>query len=86
MARGQCKNVDLSLMYPERGQGGRGSDYASGKAVCHGCPVVNECLDYALAHMYSTGDGIEQAAIGRYGVWGGTTPGERDRMASKVAA
>lgn len=31
-----------------------------------GCPVRNECLDYALT-----------AEHGLYGMWGGTTPKER---------
>lgn len=35
------------------------------KAVCTGCRVRDECLDYALK------------AGERYGIWGGTTPHER---------
>lgn len=47
--------------------------------------MIRECLEYALAHMYSTGDSPEKAAIGRYGVWGGTSPGEREQMTKAVA-
>lgn len=38
------------------------------KAICVGCPVINECLDHALTVPEN------------YGVWGGTTPEERLRM------
>lgn len=39
------------------------------KTVCARCPVRAECLGYALTH----GE--------RHGVWGGTSEGERRRMA-----
>ena len=40
--------------------------FETAKAVCVRCPVRAQCLDYAVAL------GI------RHGVWGGTTPEERD--------
>lgn len=39
------------------------------KRICHGCPVVDLCLETAIA---VTGDD--------WGVWGGSTPTERERM------
>jgi WhiB family transcriptional regulator, redox-sensing transcriptional regulator len=35
--------------------------------ICGGCQVRQECLDFALAH--------DQL----YGIWGGTTPEDRQR-------
>ncbi len=41
---------------------------AEAKAVCSGCCVRAECLDYALA------------ADERHGIWGGMTPEERQEI------
>lgn len=38
------------------------------RATCAGCPVKEECLEYALVNNE------------RWGVWGGTTPPERAAM------
>jgi len=38
------------------------------KAICRRCPLVQECLDYALAHNI------------RYGIWGATTAVERAQL------
>lgn len=43
---------------------------AKAKAICHTCPVMTECLNYAQFR------GIE------YGVWGGATHDERERLAA----
>jgi WhiB family redox-sensing transcriptional regulator len=42
------------------------------KAICHGCPVVQECLEWALER----GDG--------WAVLGGTTPKERKRIIRRL--
>ena len=39
-------------------------------AMCRKCPVLKQCLEYALRHPEST----------EYGIWGGTTPPQRRRM------
>ena len=39
-------------------------------AMCRSCPVLKQCLEYALRHPEST----------EYGIWGGTTPFQRRRM------
>ena len=41
-----------------------------GKKVCQRCPVISECLEFAL----------EMTDIEPYGVWGGTTQVERRQM------
>lgn len=45
-----------------------GELHAAAKAVCARCPVRRECLTFALTNG-------EQ-----HGVWGGLTPGERQRL------
>lgn len=38
-----CRGVDSSLFFPERGESSR-----EAKAVCHACDVQAECLAYAV--------------------------------------
>lgn len=38
-----------------------------GKAICAGCPVVDDCLAYAVRNE-------------KYGLWGGLTPAERSAL------
>jgi WhiB family redox-sensing transcriptional regulator len=44
------------------------SVYAAARAVCAGCPVRQECLDYALENREP------------YGMWGGLAPMERWKL------
>lgn len=64
-----CLREDPDLFY-SRGTNGTAkmpaAQVQAAKAVCHGCPVRAECLDWALEH----GE-IE------HGVWGARTPHER---------
>jgi WhiB family redox-sensing transcriptional regulator len=59
-----CRGVDPDLFFPVRFEA---SVDVQAKAVCAGCPVQAECLDYALDH------GI------KHGIWGGKS--ERQRRA-----
>jgi WhiB family transcriptional regulator, redox-sensing transcriptional regulator len=51
---------------------GKGEDAEAAKRVCAGCPVMGECLEFALATM--------RAADRDHGVYGGLTPTERARL------
>ena len=62
MTAGNCAGVDPELFFPQRGESSEDA-----KAVCRGCLVRAECLDYALS--------INE----RNGIWGGTS--ERERRA-----
>lgn len=62
-AYGNCNGVDPNLMFPERGASAR-----EAKAVCNGCVVRAECLEFALVN----GE--------KYGIWGGKSERERRRM------
>ena len=58
-----CLGVDPDLFFPERGASTR-----EAKAVCRGCEVREDCLEYALAH----GE--------KFGIWGGLSERERRRV------
>ncbi|MPZ21862.1 MAG: WhiB family transcriptional regulator, partial [Luteitalea sp.] len=55
-----CLQADPDTFYPDKGGSVR-----EAKRVCAGCPVTDECLEYALD--------TEQ----RHGVWGGLSEHER---------
>jgi WhiB family redox-sensing transcriptional regulator len=70
-----CRHEDPDLFFPPEDERGR---YATlretlAKRICLGCPVLGECTSYALANDE------------RYGVWGGLTPAERDRLRRRSA-
>jgi WhiB family transcriptional regulator, redox-sensing transcriptional regulator len=58
-----CLGVDPDLFFPERG-----ASTKEAKAVCRGCEVRAECLEYALSH----GE--------KFGIWGGLSERERRRV------
>ncbi|WP_225640957.1 WhiB family transcriptional regulator [Streptomyces werraensis] len=58
-ARAACRTADAEELFAEGG----GQNQA--KAICAGCPVITECLAYALDHRIA------------HGVWGGMTERER---------
>lgn len=60
-SRGACNGAPPGIFYPDRGDTSRVEE---AKAICAGCPVRDECFDYALHHE-------------KYGVWAGTSPRQR---------
>lgn len=58
-----CLGVDPDLFFPERG-----ASTKEAKAVCQGCTVREDCLQYALAN----GE--------KFGIWGGLSERERRRI------
>jgi WhiB family redox-sensing transcriptional regulator len=64
MRRGLCAGSPTpDLWFPEVGDSKSATE---AKRVCRGCPVRADCLAYAIALRI------------RHGVWGATTPDERD--------
>jgi WhiB family redox-sensing transcriptional regulator len=61
-AHASCRLADPELFFAEDAD----TEYAL--RICSGCPVREECLDWAL---------VTEAA---YGVWGGTTEEERRQL------
>lgn len=60
-----CRGADPDIFFPVTGLGPGRDEGARAKAVCAGCRVRRQCLQFALA--------THQA----HGVWGGTTEDER---------
>ncbi|HEX9683332.1 MAG TPA: WhiB family transcriptional regulator [Acidimicrobiales bacterium] len=58
-----CLGVDPDLFFPERGASTR-----EAKAVCQGCVVRDECLDFAITN----GE--------KFGIWGGRSERERRKI------
>jgi WhiB family transcriptional regulator, redox-sensing transcriptional regulator len=68
MADAACRHLDSDLFFPRRhGYAGSGKQ---AKAVCAGCPVVDDCLEYALAWP----SGYD------YGIYAGTNSEDRRQM------
>jgi WhiB family redox-sensing transcriptional regulator len=76
--RALCAQTDPDAWFPDRGHADQA---AIATRICRHCPVRAQCLDYALSGADTWG-GIAT------GIWGGTTPRERDalRRQHKVAA
>jgi WhiB family redox-sensing transcriptional regulator len=66
MADAACKDMHPNDFLPPRGVGGH-AILKRLRAICAGCPVRAECLDYAL----------ELGDQGAQGCWAGTTEAER---------
>lgn len=67
---GACRGTDPEIFFSpdaERGPRRRARESAA-KALCAVCPVVQQCLEHALA--------VREP----YGVWGGLTINERDSI------
>jgi len=63
MSAGNCRNYPPAVFFPSDGVG---VDRA--RKICADCPVVDQCLEYALEHR------IE------HGVWGACSERERRRI------
>jgi WhiB family redox-sensing transcriptional regulator len=65
--RAACRGMDTVTFFhpPNERDAAREARIAQAKAICRGCPAINECLDHALR------------AREPYGVWGGLSEDER---------
>jgi hypothetical protein len=59
---GLCRQVDPDGLFV------KGAAQTEAKKICSGCPVISECLDYALDNDI------------QHGVWGGMTEYERRKL------
>lgn len=57
-----CRQADSEDWFPEQGVNG-----LAAKRACFSCPVVAQCLNWALANPQ----------LADFGIWGGTTRSER---------
>lgn len=67
--KGNCLTTKVEVFFPEGvpGTGELRRKELAAKAICIGCPVINECLQLALENN-------------EYGIWGGTTMEERKSL------
>jgi WhiB family transcriptional regulator, redox-sensing transcriptional regulator len=66
--RAACCSADPELFFPVGSTGPALDQLADAKSVCHRCPVIGQCLAWAL----DTGQ--------RAGVWGGLSENERYQL------
>jgi WhiB family redox-sensing transcriptional regulator len=66
-AESACRTADPDLFFPVAVGTAAGKQIARAQRICAGCPVRQECLDFALLTREPAG------------IWGGTTPEERIR-------
>jgi WhiB family redox-sensing transcriptional regulator len=66
-AAGACLNADPDLFFPISTKGPAEQQIIRAKTICGSCRVRRECLEFALSHDLV------------YGIWGGTTPEDRQR-------
>lgn len=65
--RAACRDEDPELFFSDNHSTPDKARVERARAVCSGCPVAYECLQYAMA-------------TGSDGVWAGTTKDQRDAM------
>ncbi len=63
MDDGRCMGLSPTEFFPTDGDG-----VIDAQQICDGCPVIDECLEYALTNRIFQG------------VWGGTSERERRRI------
>ena len=64
-----CAQIDTEIFFPENGTNG-----TEAKQICAACPVIQECLTYALDHPELTG------------IWGGQSRRERQTLRRERSA
>lgn len=72
---GACRGQNADLFYNPENERGRTKRIreAGAKAVCAQCPVITQCLEWAL----DVGES--------YGIWGGKSPAERLELRGGVS-
>ena len=73
-AAGACLTADPDLFFPVAVGAAASPQVTRALRICDGCPVRQQCLDFAMR----TGESA--------GIWGGTTPEERVRAGARGTA
>jgi WhiB family transcriptional regulator, redox-sensing transcriptional regulator len=66
-AAGACRTADPDLFFPVTVGTAAGEQISRALGICAGCPVRQQCFDFAMQTRESVG------------IWGGTIPEERIR-------
>jgi WhiB family transcriptional regulator, redox-sensing transcriptional regulator len=72
-SRAACSTADPELFFPISSSGPALRHVARAKAICAGCEIRRECLNYAL----------EAGPV--QGVWGGMTEAERQLLRQRMS-
>lgn len=72
-ASAACRGEDPAMFFPEKGDNGTA---ARAKAICADCPVMAECLAFAVARTHNED----------VGVWGGMSTSERREIRKQQKA
>ncbi|MFV0460364.1 MAG: WhiB family transcriptional regulator [Actinomycetales bacterium] len=74
--QGSCRDLDDTLFFHPEGERGprRRQRDAAAVAICRNCPVIEKCRAHALRARES------------YGVWGGLTEDDRERLLAMEAS
>jgi WhiB family redox-sensing transcriptional regulator len=75
MDRAACATTQKDVFYPDQIGVPEQKAYREARKICADCPVIRECLDYAME--------VETDQARRYGMFGGTTPRDRERLQSE---
>ncbi len=70
--RAACRAEDPELFFPIGNGTAAQEQIAEAKSVCSGCPVVSECLAWALESGQDSG------------IWGGMTDNERRVLSRRI--
>jgi WhiB family transcriptional regulator, redox-sensing transcriptional regulator len=68
MTEGACRDEDPDLFFPISAIDTGDGQIARATRICAGCPVMDECLEYALENRI------------KHGVWGGRTEQQRQSL------
>ena len=82
MTKGKCVGMDPDLFHLP----GAGTFSNEARDACNACPVRDQCLAFAMAHMNDDLEHGNDYGYGMYGMWGGTTRAERFRMLGRRTA
>lgn len=69
MQEAACRNLPVDIFFPTRDSNGW-DNLRAAVAICETCPVIEQCLKYALSFGYRALPGI----------WGGTSENQRRAM------
>ncbi|MFI9080839.1 WhiB family transcriptional regulator [Streptomyces sioyaensis] len=71
--RAACRTQDPELFFPISASGASGLQAKEAKAVCCHCPVIEQCLQWALEFKQE------------HGIWGGLSEAERRTLHRRKA-
>lgn len=77
MDQAACNGQDTEQFFPDRRRTNR-QELRIRTRLCRTCPVVEECLEFALTTKTVTGNDREVEWI--QGIWGNTDDSQRERI------